>query len=144
MVIYSLILLLTLLFLIINYKKNDKKKIFKSYWSMDIRKSNWTRVNYYDFNSYYFYFENETVIFPIIDTDLPYSQDFNNSKGTWKLIKGNPDSIKFYGTNNPFAGTYEVKYYFDRKNKKNKNKVNKMVFSNDSTYIVCIKGWIDY
>jgi hypothetical protein len=69
---------------------------------------------------------------------LPCSQDTKEKTGNWKIISTNPDSIVFNVPQNPFHGSYAVKFYMGITLL---GKLGyKMTLQNDSTLLTCSKG----
>ena len=136
--IFFLLLLLSFVFLM---KMNQKVKIEKTlegFWMIDLEKSNWARVKTFDLINYTFDFKGNNVYLPIVYSGFSGVDNESKSIGTWELVSHNPDSIFINAPESPFFGTYKIELFRDE------GILYKIELSNDSTFIVCIKGSMYY
>lgn len=132
------IFLLSLFFILRWNQKVKNEKALEGFWMIDLNKSTWDRYKTYKLLNYDFEFENNSVFLPVVNTELPYSYDKKKSTGTWELDSHNPDSIFINAPESPFFGTYKIKLFRDE------GILYKIELTNDSTFIVCIKGSMAY
>lgn len=136
--IISLIFILSLVFIFKFNQKVKTEKTLEGFWMIDLEKTNWTRVNSYDLINYTIDFKDNKVYLPIIYSGLSSNVDESNSIGTWKLVSHNPDSIFINAPESPFWGTYRIQLF------KDSGILYKIELTNDSTFIVLIKGSMYY
>jgi len=135
LILLFLFIIIFVYFLKVNQKVQIEKTL-EGFWMIDLEKTNWARVNTYDFINYTLDFKDNKVFLPIVYSGLSDAE--SKSIGTWEIVNHNPDSIFINAPESPFFGTYKIKLYRDE------GVLYKIEFSNDSSFIVCIKGSMYY
>lgn len=145
---YIIILLLIICFSLIFYYFLNNERVhynqkLTGFWNIEIENSDWIRDSNYCFLDNNIFFTKDSVNLPTVNTDLPFFEDLKKSKGTWKIISIDPDTIFFNVPHNPLHGKYAIKFYIDSNGYNgNRNLIYKMELKNDSTYLICNKGFV--
>lgn len=155
-----------------NSEKSIVKKKLIGTWNLEMENSTWIRDSIYDFVGILMDIEKDSVSFPMVyepsevdfqgktflDEDFDIYDNEENvekenkriermegkSKGRWKIISINPDSILFDVPYSPFNGKYAIRFYIDEKGYEGYPNIYKMELTNDTTNIICNKGWFTY
>lgn len=151
-----------------NYKSPMQNKLI-GFWNIEFENSSWMRDSIYNFVGIIMEIRKDSIFFPevyepseidfqgktMIDEDFDFYVNQENvdkeikrnermsqkSKGTWSIIRINPDSVFFNVPNSPLHGKYAIRFFIDEKGYgKSKNNIYKIELINDSTYLICNKG----
>lgn len=141
----SIVLSIIIVFISVKTYVSPIQQKLQGSWNVEFENSYIERDSIYQFSWSPINITKDTIQLPMLLGKGLYTffENLKDTKGTWKVISKNPDSVFFNVPKNPLHGKYAIRFFIDKNGwtfANMRNNTYKIELTNDSTYLICNKA----